>query len=175
MDLKSASLKELYTLQSAISEEIARRDPVTSSSADVVTFTDGAARGNPGPGGAGVLLFDGSGKKILEDFLYLGECTNNEAEYRALLLALEHAAKKTKKNLDCFMDSELLVRQLTGVYQVKSEKLLAFYDEVKKRMAGFQRVRFTHVPREHPKLQLADKLANKAIDEENKMGGLYGR
>lgn len=174
--LKSASLETLRDLQEFIGEEISRRQTVSNSSAVLLTYSDGAARGNPGPGGAGVLLFDPSGKKILEDFLYLGEVTNNEAEYRALLLVLDHAAQKTNKRIDCFMDSELLVRQLNGVYKIKSEKLAKFFHEVQKKISLFERVTFTHVPREHPRLQLADKLANKAIDEMNESrGGSYGR
>ncbi len=171
--LKSAPLDTLLDLQTFLSEEISRRKPVTAVAA-LTTFTDGAARGNPGPGGAGVLLFDEAGKKVMEDFAYLGECTNNEAEYRALLLALDHAAARTQKTVSCFMDSELLVRQLNGQYKVKSEKLAGFYNRVKEKISGFERVTFTHVPREHPKLQLADKLANKAIDEHQK-GGRDGR
>src|ERR1044071_2692432 len=131
----------------------------------VVTFTDGAARGNPGPAGIGVLLFNREGEKILEDHRYLGETTNNEAEYRALLLALDHALKMTHHKVECFMDSELVVRQLNGQYAVKSEKLAGFFDEVKRRVEKFESITFTHVPREHPNLRLADKLADKAIDE----------
>ncbi len=131
----------------------------------VVTFTDGAARGNPGPAGIGVLIFDEKGEKILQDYSYLGETTNNEAEYRALLLALDHAYEITHEKVECFADSELMVRQLNGQYAVKSEKLAAFHAEVKLRAGRFESITFTHVPREHPNLQLADKLANKAIDE----------
>ncbi|OVE75285.1 hypothetical protein BVX98_07900 [bacterium F11] len=131
----------------------------------IKTYTDGASRGNPGPSGIGALLFDEQDEKITQDFRYIGECTNNEAEYRALLLALDLAYDVTTEQVECFLDSELLVRQLNGQYSLKSEKLAKFYQEVKNRMMRFSTVTFTHVPREHPKLSMADKLANRAINE----------
>ena len=173
-ELQDATLDTLLEVKEFVAEEIEKRQSALPPEG-LVTFTDGAARGNPGPGGAGVLLFDASGKKIMEDCLYLGEVTNNEAEYRALLLALKHAAERTKGKVSCVMDSELLVRQLNGIYQVKSEKLLGFYHEVKNKISQFEEVTFSHVPREHPRLQMADKLANKAIDDFNKKGEPYGR
>lgn len=172
--LKTQSLETLLDLQQFLTKEIAARRSEQPSS-HLVTFTDGAARGNPGPGGAGVLLFDSNGQKVLEDFRYLGACTNNEAEYRALLLALDHAASRTKGRVECFMDSELLVRQLNGEYAIKSEKLTVFFNQVKEKINGFSQVTFTHVPREHPRLQLADRLANKAIDEAKLRGEIHGR
>lgn len=130
----------------------------------ITTFSDGASRGNPGHAGIGILLFDKDGKKILEDCRYLGITTNNEAEYRALLLALDHAKKLMATHVACFLDSELTVRQLNGIYKVKSEKLAELNAKVREQCRAFQSVTFTHVPREHPNLQLADKLANKGID-----------
>ena len=130
----------------------------------VTTFSDGASRGNPGHAGIGILLFDKDQKKILEDCRYLGITTNNEAEYRALLLALDHAAKIGATQVACFLDSELTVRQLNGIYKVKSEKLALLNAQVREKCRQFKSVTFTHVPREHPNLKLADKLANKGID-----------
>jgi ribonuclease HI len=163
--LKSASLEELEEVADFLKAEIASRKSKPQKIRKVITFTDGASRGNPGHAGIGVLLFDENNEKLLQDFQYIGECTNNEAEYRALLLALDRAYEITQDSVACFMDSELLVRQLNGRYAVKSEKLAKFYDEVKQRVNKFASVTFTHVPREHPQLQLADRLANKAIDE----------
>ncbi len=170
--LKSAPLAKLLEIQEFLSAEIENRKAKPQKMDHVITFTDGAARGNPGPSGIGVLIFDGKGEKIMQDYSYLGECTNNEAEYRALLLALDHAYEITHGKVECFADSELMIRQLNGQYAVKSEKLAVFHGEVKRRAQRFESIRFTHVPREHPNLQLADKLANKAIDEFK--GGRHG-
>ena len=163
--LKSADLSDLLEIRDFLEAEIAARRSSPQKVRRVVTFTDGASRGNPGHAGIGVLLFGENDEKLLQDFRYIGECTNNEAEYRALLLALDRAFEITQDRVDCFMDSELLVRQLNGQYAIRSEKLTRYYDEVKQRASRFAQVTFTHVPREHPKLRLADKLANRAIDE----------
>jgi ribonuclease HI len=163
--MKSASMEELIELQDLVAEELVARQVNPTKIRKVLTFTDGASRGNPGPAGVGVLLFDESGEKLLQDFRFIGETTNNEAEYRALLLALDRAYEITQESIECYMDSELLVRQLNGQYALKSEKLAKFFNEVKLRAAKFRSATFQHVPREHPRLQLADRLANAAIDE----------
>jgi ribonuclease HI len=163
--LKSASLNELEEIHRFLTDELTTRRESPRRIRKVITYTDGASRGNPGPAGVGVLLFDENGEKLLQDYRFIGESTNNEAEYRALLLALDRAFEITPDGIECFMDSELLVRQLNGEYAVKSEKLARFHDEVRAKAARFASVTFTHVPREHPRLQLADRLANRAIDE----------
>jgi len=141
----------------------------------VITFTDGASRGNPGQAGTGVLLYDEKGTKLVEDARYLGVATNNVAEYQALLRALALAAKFTSHRVTCYLDSEVVVRQMTGVYAIKSEPLQKLADKVKKKAAGFKLISFHHVPREHPNLQMADKLANKGVDQaKNKKGVSYG-
>jgi ribonuclease HI len=86
-------------------------------------YVDGACRGNPGPAGAGAVLYGPKGDKRAEDSRYLGEATNNVAEYQALLLGLELALKHGAKNLSIVSDSELMVRQLNGSYQVKKPHL----------------------------------------------------
>jgi len=163
--LKSASLPKLLEIEKFLSKEIQSRRDAPKKLRHVVTYFDGAARGNPGPAGIGVLLYDEQGERIVQDFRFIGETTNNEAEYRALLLALDHALEITEERVECFMDSELLVRQMNGQYAIKSEKLAKFAEEVRHRARLFKSITYTHVPREHPKLQLADKLANRAIDE----------
>jgi ribonuclease HI len=171
--LKSASADELSRWRRSLEEELSRRNvalaPGGAAGAGpvrkVLTFTDGASRGNPGRAGIGMLLFDEGGKKILEDCRFIGEATNNEAEYRALMGALDHAQKFTQDTVECYLDSELVVRQMNGHYAVKSDKMAGFVSEVRSRMMNFRQVTFQHVPREHPRLQLADKLANRGIDE----------
>src|SRR6185295_1071459 len=131
--LKSASLEKLIEVEKFLLEEIASRRKKPQRIHEVVTYTDGASRGNPGLSGVGILLLDQNDEKILQDYQFIGVCTNNEAEYRALLLALDRAYEITQDKVSCFMDSELLVRQLNGQYEIKSEKLMKFYDEVKLR------------------------------------------
>lgn len=124
---------------------------------------DGAARGNPGPAGAGVLIADEEGAPLREIRRPLGRATNNMAEYQALLLALEAAAAMGATALEVFSDSELLVRQLRGEYRVRDPKLQILHARARQRMAGLAGFRITHVRRELNRE--ADRLANEAIDE----------
>lgn len=131
----------------------------------VVIFTDGGARNNPGPAGAGVVIINGD-KKIAEVKKYLGERTNNWAEYEALALALQEAKKRglSSREIEVRMDSELIVRQLNDEYQVKEETLWPQYMKVHNlTVAHFPHITFVHVPREENKD--ADRLVNEAIDE----------
>src|SRR4051812_1670795 len=112
--LKSSSLSELLSIKGFLLEEIESRQAAPKKLRGLRTYTDGASRGNPGHAGIGILLFDENDEKVLQDYRYIGTCANNEAEYRALLLALDRAAEVTKGRLDCYLDSELLVRQLNG-------------------------------------------------------------
>lgn len=131
----------------------------------VVIFTDGGARGNPGPAGAGIVVYEG-GKKIFELKKYLGDNrTNNWAEYEALILALTEAKKRglAGREIEVRMDSELIVRQINNEYQVKEETLWPQYMKAHNLLvAHFPRARFVHVPRE--KNAEADRLVNEAID-----------
>ncbi len=124
-------------------------------------YVDGASRGNPGPAGAGAVLIDPGGKAE-EASRFLGRATNNMAEYQALLLGLELARRRGVKHLDIFADSELLVRQLTGRYQVRSPHLKPLYQAVRQALAAIPAWRLTHLPRRLN--ETADRLANAAID-----------
>jgi ribonuclease HI len=132
----------------------------------IIIYTDGGARGNPGPAGAGVVAFEG-GKKLFELKKFLGERqTNNWAEYEALALALAEAKKRglAGRDLEVRMDSELIQRQMTNEYQVKEETLWPQYMKVHNLVvANFPTIRFTHVRRENN--ADADRLVNEAIDE----------
>jgi len=130
----------------------------------IIIYTDGGARGNPGPAGAGAVVYDGA-RKVAEVSAYLGERTNNWAEYEALIEALKEAKKRglAKRPLEVRMDSELIVRQMTDTYQVKEETLWPQYMKVHNLLvAHFPDTTFVHVPREENKE--ADALVNKAID-----------
>ena len=125
-------------------------------------FIDGAARGNPGPAGAGVyieLAGDGVTEEIAEP---LGSTTNNVAEYAALLLALDRAAEIGADEVEIFSDSKLLVEQVNGNFRVKAEHLKPMVAKAVQRAKGFRRFALVHVPRE--KNRRADRLANRGAD-----------
>lgn len=126
-------------------------------------FTDGAARGNPGPSGAGAVLVEPGGQVVARLGKYLGVQTNNHAEYTALLLGLQHAKVLGARELEVFLDSELIVRQLGGSYQVRSATLKPLYEEALRLLRDFSKVKVTHVPREEN--SAADEMSNRAIDE----------
>ena len=131
----------------------------------VSAYSDGGARGNPGPAAVGILVLDDKGIPVFEHRDYLGETTNNVAEYCGVLGALKLAHKAGASEVDAFLDSELVVRQLTGVYRVREEHLRKLYDEVKKEEKNFLKVSYTHLPRTHPRIKHVDKLVNRALDE----------
>ncbi len=126
-------------------------------------YTDGAARGNPGEAGAGVVLYDDAGRELAVRSRYLGRCTNNVAEYRALILGLETAREAGCADLDLFLDSELVVRQIQGSYQVRNRDLKELHTRVTRLLSGFGRWSIHHVPRSEN--SRADELANLGIDE----------
>jgi len=124
---------------------------------------DGASRGNPGPAGAGMVLFDPQGRLQANKGRYLGETTNNVAEYQALLLGLEEAHRLGVKQLRVLADSELMVKQLNGRYRVKAPHLVPLWREALQALKKFEAWAIAHVPREEN--QLADEAANRAIDQ----------
>lgn len=140
----------------------------------LIIYTDGGARGNPGPAGIGVAIYRLEheawsmkpglrGLKLVEKFgRYIGETTNNQAEYRAILAALERAAELKAREVDMFMDSELAVRQLNRQYKVRNAALAALFVKIWNEAIHFKQVRFHHIPREQNKV--ADKMVNEAID-----------
>lgn len=128
----------------------------------LIIYTDGGARGNPGPAGIGVAVYE-EGDLRYSYKKYIGHATNNQAEYQALLLAL-HKAKELKASvLRIRCDSKLLVEQLRGNYKVKDKKLSMLFVQAWNALQSFQKVTFTHIPREDN--SVADKLANEAMDE----------
>jgi ribonuclease HI len=131
----------------------------------LIINTDGGARGNPGPAGIGVVIRSADNEVIAEHKQYIGEATNNVAEYKALILALTEALNLEPRtlNLEIRMDSELIVRQMQGRYKIKEPTLKLLATEVIKLKSQFKNVTFHHVPREQNKE--ADKLVNEAIDQ----------
>ena len=135
-------------------------------SGGVTVRVDGASRGNPGPAGIGAVIEFSDGRAARELCAYIGETTNNVAEYRALLLALEEAGRHDTESLTVFSDSELLVRQLNGEYKVKAAHLRPLHVEAQARLRAFPSARILHVVREENRR--ADLLANLAIDQHQK-------
>jgi ribonuclease HI len=123
--------------------------------------SDGAAKGNPGPAGAGWLIRDGQGQVLSRQCRYLGRGTNNEAEYQALIGALEEALALGGKAVTVHSDSELLVRQLNGQYRVRNPRLKDLFDRVQDLLRGFREYVILHVPREQNRE--ADAMANEAV------------
>jgi ribonuclease HI len=126
-------------------------------------FTDGAARGNPGPAGAGAVIVSPEGHIVAKIGKFLGDATNNVAEYTGLILGLRRARAMGIKSLEVLSDSELMVRQLAGDYAVKAEHLRPLFEEAKALLAGFADVEVRHIPREEN--AQADLMSNRAIDE----------
>lgn len=127
----------------------------------VQLFTDGGARGNPGPAGIGAVLWHGH-ELIGQYKKYIGKATNNQAEYQAILFGLEKAREAGAKQVECFLDSELVVNQLNMAYKIKNEALGPWFIKIWNLRQSFKKVTFTHIPRE--KNKEADKLVNEAID-----------
>ena len=124
---------------------------------------DGAARGNPGPAGAGVSISDPRGKRVKELAVYLGETTNNVAETSALILGLQEALRAGSRTVNVFTDSELLARQVNGVYRVKDRQLQTLHVVIRHLVEMFDRFEIQHLPREQNRE--ADRLANRAVTE----------
>lgn len=135
----------------------------------VNVFTDGASRGNPGHAGAGFVIYEDGNLKE-EYFEYLGKKTNNEAEYLAVLRALSRLEDIGIGEVNFFCDSEFLVKQLSGKYKVKSEKIIPLYEMAINSIEKFDKVNFNWIPRKDN--TLADSLANKGIDEGKQNGVL---
>ncbi|MGZ3606170.1 MAG: ribonuclease HI family protein, partial [Thermodesulfobacteriota bacterium] len=127
----------------------------------LIIYFDGASRGNPGRAGAGIWMMDGEGRKVSEVSRYLGHKTNNQAEYWALLLGLREAKRLGGKTLHIFTDSELVERQIKGVYRVRDSNLKALHRTVQENLKAFSSVEIESIPREENKE--ADRLANEAI------------
>jgi ribonuclease HI len=129
----------------------------------LTAHSDGGARGNPGPAGYGVVIEDQSGHKVAQLSEYLGHQTNNFAEYQGLIAALEFAVQRGPKALKVISDSELLVRQIKGIYKVKNPTLQDLHARAKQLIRQLEWFSIGHALREHN--QEADRLANEAMDK----------
>ncbi len=132
----------------------------------VQVYSDGGARGNPGPAAVGILICDEKGNTLQDHQETIGEATNNIAEYPAVLVGLEMAAKLGARNIHYFVDSELVAHQLSGKYRVKTPHILTLFRQVKEKEKSFDHVTFTQIPRTHEKIRYVDRLVNQALDLE---------
>lgn len=129
----------------------------------LIIYTDGGARNNPGPAGIGAMLMDENRKVVAEISDYIGLGTNNQAEYKALLAAIRKAQELKVEEVEFYLDSELVVKQMKREYRVKDKELAQLFLKIYNISLGFKKISFTHIPRELNKE--ADKLVNEAIDK----------
>ena len=142
-------------------------DPVASAGAhpdEVKIFADGGSRGNPGPSASGFVVLDMEDNVLVDKGVYLGVTTNNQAEYTALKLALEECLKMGVKEVHAYMDSLLVVNQMKGIFKIRNRDLWPIHDAIQQQVKQFQKVHFSHVPREFNKL--ADAAVNRALDDQ---------
>jgi ribonuclease HI len=133
---------------------------------EINMFTDGGSRGNPGPAAIGVVIKSLKGETLRKIGMYMGHGTNNDAEYKALNEGLKEAIIMKAKVVNCYLDSELVVKQMTGLYKVKNENIKKHWDQVKKLELSIGNVKYHHVMRE--KNKEADELVNRVLDSANK-------
>jgi ribonuclease HI len=130
----------------------------------IYTNSDGGARGNPGPGAIGAIVRKED--RILEKYSEkIGRVTNNIAEYRALIKALQLASKYTKGEITCYLDSELVVKQLLGEYKVRNPKLCELFCKIQKLQENFQKIRYVHISRWNKYQKIVDGLLNEELDK----------
>jgi ribonuclease HI len=127
--------------------------------------TDGSCRPNPGPAVIGYGIYDEHGNPLEERTEYIGYATNNEAEYKAIIAALDCATGYCRGDVEHFTDSELVVKQLNGQYRVRAQHLKPLIEEIFTKRQYFQSVIHLHLPRTNPKIQRIDDLVNQKLDE----------
>lgn len=141
---------------------VKNNDDKNATSDAITIYSDGGSRGNPGPSAAGFVVLNNRQEVISEGGEYLGITTNNQAEYQGVRLGLEEAEKLGFKKVDFKLDSMLVVNQMKGFYKIKNRELWPIHERIRLLMTKFDRVTFTHVPRQFN--QLADGMVNKTLD-----------
>jgi ribonuclease HI len=132
----------------------------------IYTNSDGGARGNPGPGAVAALVRS-EGEILTKSSKFIGEqTTNNVAEYEGLILALELASTVTKDEITCFLDSELVVKQLLGEYKVRNHNILPLFLKVQKLQENFKKIKYAHISRENNFQKIVDELLNDELDNQ---------
>ena len=128
-------------------------------------FSDGGARGNPGPAAIAFVILSSEGEVLMTNSRFIGSHTNNQAEYEALIAALESAIERHAEEVICHLDSELVTKQITGEYRVKNSELRKLWNKVQELIRRFKKVSFISVPRTNIHIQKADALVNAALEE----------
>ncbi len=142
--------------------KVQQNDEKNTSTDSITIYSDGGSRGNPGPSAAGFVVLNNQQQVISEGGEYLGITTNNQAEYQGVRIGLEEAQKLGFKKVDFKLDSMLVVNQMKGYYKIKNRELWPIHERIRLLMTKFDRVTFTHVPRQFN--QLADGMVNKTLD-----------
>jgi ribonuclease HI len=132
----------------------------------VLLYTDGAARGNPGPAAGGFRILSGAGQLLFEHEESLGEKTNNQAEYAALILGLEASKAYTAGRVTVGSDSKLMVHQMRGEWRIKNPTLRTLHGEAQSKAARFREVQYEHHPRSHSEITTVDRALNRLLDLE---------
>lgn len=132
----------------------------------LLIYSDGGARGNPGPAAIAFIALNGKGETVKADSSFIGVHTNNQAEYEALLMALKFASDTKAQEVVCHLDSELVAKQLNGEYTVKNHELKQLWRSVQELKKCFLKISFVNVPRSNSQIQRADELVNKTLDEQ---------
>ena len=137
----------------------------TSKHTQIRIFSDGASRGNPGPSAVAFIILSMDDRPLKRYSRFIGTGTNNQAEYKALIRALEAASDLTDGDIASYLDSELVVKQLNGDYKVRNLVLKRLWLQVKRIRERFRTVSFQHVPRTNTHIREVDKMVNKTLDE----------
>jgi len=125
---------------------------------------DGGCRGNPGPGAIAGFILDNSNNELHRYSSCIGQTTNNRAEYHSLIKGLDACAKFTRGEVTCFLDSEVVVKQMIGEFRLRSNELRALFHETKQLESAFRKVVYQHVKRTHPLMKKADRMVNEAFE-----------
>jgi ribonuclease HI len=135
----------------------------------LLIYSDGGARGNPGPAAIAFIAQNEKGETVAADTRFIGVHTNNQAEYEALLFALKYAVEVNAFEVACYLDSELIAKQVNGEYAVKDNLLIQYWRKVREIKACFRKIDFYNVRRSHPQIQRADELVNETLDKQAKL------
>ena len=144
-----------------------KQNNVKNMPKQLLIFSDGGARGNPGPAATGFLILSETGQVLMANSRYLGSRTNNQAEYEALIAALESALKLHADEVTCHLDSQLVTKQVTGEYRVKNPELKQLWLKVQELRRNFKKIAFISVPRTNTQIQKADALVNETLDKQH--------
>jgi ribonuclease HI len=145
-----------------------RKGSSVNESGPLTVYTDGAARGNPGPAAIAYLIYDAQGNVLEKDAKYIGHRTNNEAEYEAIIWAIEKVRERSCGEVRIYSDSELVVKQVNMQYRTNDRRMEIFAARVRTNTNLFEKFSIEHVRRENPRTQIADKMVNDVLDREGR-------